>query len=51
MREVYGRFTEGFETPDLIAARQALAEMEDAPAGRRDAGAAAKANGSKRVSR
>jgi Tfp pilus assembly protein PilF len=30
LREVYGRFTEGFETPDLMAARRFLAEIEDA---------------------
>jgi tetratricopeptide (TPR) repeat protein len=38
LREVYGRFAEGFETPDLRAARQILAEFEDAPAGRRSGG-------------
>jgi len=51
LREVYGRFTEGFETPDLRAARQLLAELEDAPAGRRSVGEAAKANRSRRASR
>jgi len=28
LAEVYGRFTEGFDTPDLIEARSLLAEFE-----------------------
>jgi hypothetical protein len=30
LRPVYGRFTEGFETADLIAAKQLLDELGDA---------------------
>ena len=31
LQSVYDRFTEGFTTPDLVAARQLLAELSDAP--------------------